>query len=109
MSNAFRPTGNSVVLGATSAGVSAQVTNVTQASEYMMTNVSTSDIIWVAIGFGSAPTVTIPASGSPGNAFPVLHQQPPLVIAATADAYFAAKVSGGGTHNLVITPGEAVK
>jgi len=109
MSNAFRPTGNSVVLGATSAGVSAQVTNVTQASEYMLTNTATSDIIWVAVGFGSAPTPVIPTAGSPANTFPVLHGQPPIVIAATANAYFAAIVSGGGTHNLVITPGEAVK
>jgi len=109
MSNAFRPTGNSVVLAATSAGVSAQVTNVTQGSEYMLTNLATSDVIYVAVGFGSAPTVTIPTAGTPGNAFPVMHGQPPLVIAATADAYFAAKVAGGGTHNLVITPGEAVK
>ena len=109
MSNAFRPTGNSVLIGATSAGVSAQVTNNTQASEYMLTNTSTSDIVWVAIGFGAASTATIPAAGVPGTAFPVLHQQPPLVISATANAYFTAIVSGGGTHNLIITPGEAVK
>lgn len=108
MSNAFRPTGNTVAVSATTAGNSIQVPNATQASEYMISNLSTTDIVYVAVGFQSAPTCSIPAVGTPGTAFPVQHDQPPLVISAWPDAYFTVK-SGTGTHTVMITPGEAVK
>jgi len=108
MSNAFRPTGNTVLITATTAGASDVVPNTTQGSEYMITNLSNTDTLWVAIGFGSAPTCTIPTAGNPGNAFPVLHDQPPLVISAWPGAYFTCK-SATGSHNIAITPGEALK
>ena len=108
MTDTFRPTGNSYLVSATVAGGNVQVTNVTQGSEYMLSNMSNSDVIWVAIGFEDFPTCTIPVAGTPGTAFPVKHGLPPMIVSAWANAYFTCKTASG-THELVITPGEAVR
>lgn len=108
MTDTFRPTGDTVVIAATVAGVSAQVSNTTQASEYMIINMTNSDTIWVAIGFEDPPVCTIPVAGTPGTAFPVRHGLPAYIISAWPNAFFTAKTTSG-THELTITPGEAVR
>lgn len=103
----FRPTGSShfLAVGTTSSAV--QVTNVTQASEFMITNISNSDYVYITIGFGSAPTAVIPTSGNPQLGFPLLHGDT-IIVSATANSYVAG-ICPSGTHNIIITPGEAIR
>lgn len=108
MTDTFMPTGNTVIVQATVAGSSVQVTNNTQASQYLLQNLSNSDTIWIAMGFGSAPTCTIPVAGTPGTAFPLQHDAPVLIVSSWPNAYFTVKV-GSGTHDLAITPGESLR
>ena len=105
--SAFRPTGSSYLLTVTSTSTAVQVTNVTQASEFMITNISNSDYVYITIGFGSAPTAVIPTSGNPQLGFPVLHGDT-VIISATANSYVAA-ICPTGSHDIIITPGEAIR
>lgn len=106
MSNAFRPTGNTVRIDATTASASAQVTNNTQASSYRVHNGGATEV-YIAFDPTAAPTAAIPAVGTPANGWP-LHANATQVITANANGFFAVITTVAGPIPVFITPGEAV-